>query len=98
MQKDQLETDLKMRKRMDLFEKTKTHLNEAFRNPSLSFIFNKLLTIILRRFSFSKRLVGEGFICRYMKPLNNGCFVDVGANFGVWTFFVAEKGYEVYAF
>lgn len=26
MQKDQLETDLKMRKRMDLFEKTKTHL------------------------------------------------------------------------
>ncbi|MBS7617891.1 FkbM family methyltransferase [Candidatus Bathyarchaeota archaeon] len=33
-----------------------------------------------------------------MKPLNNGCFVDAGANFEVWTFFVARVGYEDYAF
>ena len=34
----------------------------------------------------------------YMTPLNKGCLVDVGANFGIWTNYVAKRGFEVHAF
>jgi len=62
-------------------------------------VFNKFLAITLRRLGFEEWMVdSERFLYRYMKPLHNGCFVDVGACFGIWTFFVAKRGYIVHAF
>ena len=40
----------------------------------------------------------ENFLAPYMLPEPGKCFVDVGANVGGWTFFVAKRGFEVYAF
>lgn len=41
---------------------------------------------------------GEEFLTDYMWPQPGRCFVDIGANVGVWTQTVAETGSEVYAF
>jgi FkbM family methyltransferase len=41
---------------------------------------------------------GENFLAPYMVPKSKECLVDVGANVGAWTFLVARKGFEVYAF
>lgn len=41
---------------------------------------------------------GENFLNPYMIPKNDECFVDIGANIGAWSFFVASKGFQVYAF
>jgi len=43
-------------------------------------------------------LASEKFLEKYMFPKHNGCFVDVGANVGLWTFFMAKQGVEVHAF
>ena len=43
-------------------------------------------------------LVNEKYLEKYMFPKHNGCFVDVGANVGLWTFFMAKQGVEVHAF
>jgi len=40
----------------------------------------------------------EKYLENYMIPKHNGCFVDIGANIGYWTLFVARKGIEVHAF
>jgi len=40
----------------------------------------------------------EKYLKKYMVPKNNGCFVDIGANTGYWTFLVAKKDIEVHAF
>lgn len=33
-----------------------------------------------------------------MCPQNNGCIIDIGANVGYWTMFLAKKGFSVHAF
>ena len=40
----------------------------------------------------------EDFLREYMLPQTGTCLVDVGALVGDWTFWVARKGFEVYAF
>lgn len=40
----------------------------------------------------------ENFLSEYIIPELGKCLVDVGASIGGWTFFVAKKGREVYAF
>ncbi len=40
----------------------------------------------------------ENFLAQYMLPEPGKCFVDVGANVGGWAFYVAKRGFEVYAF
>ncbi len=40
----------------------------------------------------------EDFLRKYMVPPSGKCLIDAGANIGGWTFFVAKKGFEVYAF
>ena len=40
----------------------------------------------------------ENFFIDYMTPERGKCLVDVGANIGMWTFFVGKKRLEVYAF
>lgn len=74
-------------------------MRDISKNPNLHFIFDKFLKLLLRRFNFEDWMVNEErFLYRYMRPLNNGCFVDIGASFGIWTFFVANRGYTVHAF
>ena len=33
-----------------------------------------------------------------MFPRNSGCFIDAGANVGLWTFSLARRGFEVHSF
>jgi len=33
-----------------------------------------------------------------MNLKKNSCFIDIGANIGLWTFFIAKKGFKVHAF
>lgn len=40
----------------------------------------------------------EAFLAKYMIPDSDKVLVDVGAATGIWTFFAAKKGREVYAF
>ncbi len=40
----------------------------------------------------------ENFLAPYMLPPQGKSFVDVGANVGCWAFYVAKRGFEVYAF
>jgi FkbM family methyltransferase len=40
----------------------------------------------------------ENFLMKYITPKPGFCLVDVGANIGMWAFFVGKKGVEVYAF
>jgi len=84
---------------LKLINKIKFHIDEIIWSQSLMFTLHRLLAITNRRFGGQIFPVGsEEFLKPYMFPLNKGCFVDVGANFGVWTNFVAEKGFEVHAF
>ena len=40
----------------------------------------------------------ENFLAKFMLPEPAKCFVDVGANVGCWAFYVAKRGFEVYAY
>jgi len=51
-----------------------------------------------RPLEMSDELGSENFLAEYMLPEPGKCFVDVGANVGCWAFFVAKRGFEVYAF
>ena len=46
----------------------------------------------------SEDMGSENFLAEYMLPEPGKRFVDVGANVGCWAFFVAKRGFEVYAF
>jgi len=89
-----------------LHDKMKIHVKDIADRKSLSFTFYIFLNIINRRISFLPRAVfkndvtrlGEGHLTRYMSPKHNGCFIDIGANVGRWTFSLGRRGIEVYAF
>ncbi|MGO8807141.1 MAG: FkbM family methyltransferase [Candidatus Bathyarchaeia archaeon] len=46
----------------------------------------------------SEDMGSENFLAPYMLPEPGKSFVDVGANVGCWAFYVAKRGFEVYAF
>jgi FkbM family methyltransferase len=46
----------------------------------------------------SEDMGNENFLAKYMLPEPARCFVDVGANVGCWAFYVAKRGFEVYAY
>jgi FkbM family methyltransferase len=46
----------------------------------------------------SEDMGSENFLAEYMLPEPGKCFVDVGANVGCWAFYVAKRGFEVYAY
>ena len=82
-----------------LLDKIKFHIDECIWSRSIRFTLHRLLAIINRRLGGKVFPIGsEEPIKPYMTPLNKGCFVDVGANFGIWTTYVAKKGFEVHAF
>jgi hypothetical protein len=89
---------------MNLFDKIKIHIEDVAWSKSLRFAFYTLIQITNRRLGLPLSVVDKSFggsekyLEKYMIPKNNGCFIDVGANWGMWTFFVAKKGVEVHAF
>lgn len=91
---------------MSLCDKAKFHIENFARSKSIRFMFYSALHIIHRRVPLPSVIfkddvtdIGrEKYLEKYMIPKHGGCFVDVGANVGLWTFFIAEKGTKVQAF
>lgn len=84
---------------MKLLDKMRFHCDEIIWSHSTRFALHRLLEIANRRFGGNVVLVGsEDSFKPFMIPLNKGCFVDAGANIGIWTNFVAAKGFDVHAF
>lgn len=88
---------------MSLFLKAKIHVKMFVNNRNLKYGLHDLLLIVNRRSPFlnlyPKGVSGkEKFLERYMFPKHNGCFIDIGANMGLWSFFMAEKGVIVHSF
>lgn len=94
-----------------MLHKLKTHLKDvADNNVNPRFIQLRLLRIINRRIQLPEIMLQqatnkivryggyESHLKPYMTPLHNGCFVDVGANFGRWTLYFANDNVEVHAF
>jgi FkbM family methyltransferase len=46
----------------------------------------------------SEDMGSENFLAEYMLPPQGKSFVDVGANVGCWAFYIAKRGFEVYAY
>jgi len=88
---------------MGLYGKAKLHVTDfAWNKASPHFMFFRILRIVNRRMPLPKavfkNLLGEEYLMKYMVPKHEGCFVDVGANVGLWTFLLAEKNITVHAF
>jgi FkbM family methyltransferase len=59
---------------------------------------SRLLSVFYIKYQKNDVGVGnESFLAKFIIP-KNGCFIDVGAWLGGWALFVAQKGFEVYAF
>jgi FkbM family methyltransferase len=84
--------------------KTRIYVKKTADAKNLTFLFYDILNIVNRRFhlphsvftGYIKRSQSEQHIEKFMDT--NGVFVDVGANIGIWTQKMAEKGLRVYAF
>jgi len=93
---------------MILIDKARIHIENFAWSKSIRFIFYSVLHIVNRRIKLptvvfkNDMTTGSGsekYLEKYMilkRP--ESCFVDVGANTGLWTFFMAKKGYKVHAF
>ena len=46
----------------------------------------------------SDQLGDEAFLLEFMIPKPGKCLVDIGASIGSWTFNIAKRGFEVYAY
>lgn len=83
--------------------KVRIHVEDLVFAHNLNFTFHRLLGIAARRVPLPKALffngvLGEQNLRQYMVPHHNGCFVDVGANVGMWTEPLVRKGVVVHAF
>jgi len=83
--------------------KVKTHIEDMASARNFRFTFHRALAILGRRIRLPNAILPYGFtgekhLMKYMDPLHNGCFVDVGASIGVWTEPLAKKGVTVHAF
>jgi len=92
---------------MNLLDKMRFHIEDFAWTKDPQFMFYRILQIIRRRgiplpetvFMDLPYYSGtEKHLMKYMVPRHHGCFIDIGANVGMWTRFVAKKGYKVYAF
>ncbi len=83
--------------RQSLFNKIKTHVKNVASAKSLHFTLRVLDGLIARRI-FSTTRHPERHLLPYMKPRHRGCFVDVGANVGLWTLYMLKRKVRVYAF
>lgn len=90
----------------ELYRKAKFHISQVAFYKSPKHTFYSILAIISRRIPFPGAVLiytvtvyqGEKHLEKFMCPPDNGCFIDVGANVGYWTMFVARKGFNVHAF
>ena len=80
-----------------VFNKAKIHIKNLANAKSIYFTLYTVDGLIARRILSSTRNP-EKHLEPYMKPRHNGCFVDVGANVGLWTLYMLKKKIQVYAF
>jgi len=91
---------------LSLFDKAKIYVEDVACFKSFRFVIFSLLHIINRRIPLFKIILGndltrigsENHLEPYFVLENDGCFIDVGANVGLWTFYMAKKGVEVHSF
>ena len=95
---------------MSLFDKLKLHIEATAHAKNPKFTLLQTLSIIARRNIIPESILhtlflhnitnigSEQHLENYMIPKHNGCFIDIGANIGLWTFFMAKKGIKVHAF
>ena len=88
---------------MAILYKAKIHITDIAWNKNLWFAFSRALLIAIRRMRFLSKFfkhlpMRELHLMKAMKPRHNGCFIDVGACIGLWTFQLANKGKIVHAF
>lgn len=89
-----------------MFKKVRIHIEDIAWNLDPKFIFYRVLYILNRRISLPQVIFKENLgdiyeeknLEKFMISHNQGCFIDVGANVGRWTLFLAKKGYTVHAF
>ena len=80
-----------------VFNKAKIHIKNLANAKSVYFTLYTVDGLIARRILSSTRNP-EKHLEPYMNPRRNGCFVDVGANVGLWTLYMLKKKIQVYAF
>jgi len=93
---------------VSLYAKAKKHMNRCITEEykRLRFCFYYSFVMATHRIpiiptDIVKKKLGnwkEQYLEKYMVPKHNGCFIDIGAHVGWWTFFMASKGIEVHAF
>lgn len=95
---------------MSLFDKAKIHVqNVAATKNVMWMVYDAVVMVnrhlpnaLLNKFVIKKQISTVGSEKHLMPFLfsrgNGGCFVDVGANIGLWTFYVAKQGSKVHAF
>ena len=84
--------------------KLKIHIKDFADAKSFRFVFYSILNIVNRRVHLPQgifanditRMAREPHLEPYM--VCNGVFIDVGANVGMWTIYMAKKGVRAYAF
>ena len=58
-------------------------------------VYSKIIRNYNNPLRWGVYLGSESFLAQYMTPEKAKSFIDIGANWGMWSIFVAEKGYEV---
>jgi len=90
--------DLEWRTPQDMF----VNILGIVRRRKIAFISSLVYSKIIRNYNNPLRwgiqLGSESFLAQYMIPEKAKSFIDIGANWGMGSIFVAEKGYEVHAF
>lgn len=93
-------------------ERLKIHLNDYRSANDPKFAFYTFLAIMNRRpiinlpgsviegeiQPYLATKVREIHLFKHMIPRKGGMFIDIGANFGCWTFHLAKQGIQVHAF
>lgn len=93
---------------MGVYRKAKVHIENFARIKTIHYAVHDILRTVNRYFSVpflhSYLIVNFSYsptekpLEGFMFPRNNGCFIDAGANIGLWTFLLAQKGFEVHSF
>jgi FkbM family methyltransferase len=90
----------------NMFDKIYVHIKDFAYAKDLAFMFYRILQVLKRRgvpvpevlsLNIYECYGTEKHLMDYVVP-SRGCFIDVGANVGMWTRFIAKKGYVVHAF
>jgi len=91
---------------MNVLDKIQVHITDIVKTRSPSFTLYRILHIIDRRIGLPDTLFLNDFgmspkeehLIPYMIPKNSATAIDIGANTGMWTKYLSDKGFSVIAF